>query len=170
MTRSKPETPSPPIFSFGILLKARPRLTIPAQARKATPWLRGKKPPVPCLVGFGSERQLVLSSEASSLAQSRERFFAAVKKEPGLLQVAEGERLARYFSATWRCSIQSQFQLTLPEALAKSWMPEDRRVTLLGLPDRIEIWKTASWEQAIADTAQEYEVLLDSLLDAGHEP
>lgn len=99
----------------------------------------------------------------------RKRFFDALKKEPGLLEVADGQRLARYFAATWQVTIQAQFQFTLPEALSKSWLLGARAVTLVGLMNTLEIWTPSAWAGDVGSTAGDYESLLKDVLDAAHE-
>ena len=65
--------------------------------------------------------------------------------------------------------IQEQFQLTLPEALAKSWAPDAQGVTLVGLLDTLEIWTPSAWMEDVAHTALDYEALLESMIGSADE-
>jgi len=90
-------------------------------------------------------------------------------KRPSIVETAEGHRLARFFAATWQRAIQEHFQLTLPEALTKSWSPDVTAVTLIGFVDTLEIWTPSAWAEEVARTARDYEALLDPVLDPSEE-
>lgn len=112
---------------------------------------------------------MVASAAGSALARDRERFFEALNRDAQLGSTTEGQRLTRFFAATWLCSIHGPFQLTLPEALRRAWPLEAGSVTLVGLSDTFEIWTPQNWIADVARTSADYESLLESISDPSDE-
>ena len=132
-------------------------------------WLQDGRPPIGCLLSIGSYGQAIVSPLEGPLATQRRRFSDALTRSPTLLRTAEGYRASRFFASTWERSIQENFQLTLPEELIKGWSPDIRHIVVIGLIKTLEIWTPTSWLEDVAKTSDDYEDLLETLLDSPDE-